>query len=193
MNETNKNNINQSPKYVIASNVKGKISFYFMAKPSHKWNNNCHNLQYIFRCYSSTWNEYRVHTYANTSNVCSIESFISGQSHIEYTRIAEWRTTWNQTEHIETNQNKTEKNRRTEQFQCRSTLECHQILLSVWKMYAQPHAHIICKQQTRNANVTLFQSGLCTICSCNTLHCIRWTWVCVYFFSLKLFIIEWNF
>lgn len=86
-----------------------------------KWpspNNKFDNCQLVYslrsvRCCSSAWNEYRVRTHAHKhfkSVHRSIESFISGQSHVECVHsisIAGWRTSWNQIEYVETNQNKT--------------------------------------------------------------------------------------
>lgn len=136
-----------------------------------------------------------------TLQVCSIQTFISGQTHVQYARIAGWRTSWNQTEHIETNQNKKQntqkiKRRRTEQFQCRSTLECHQILLCVKEicMHSRMRTHYMQTPDDKCKCVAIYFKlcRLCTIFGCNKLFSIH-ECVCLAaksLFLLKLFLLS---
>lgn len=180
--------------------MEGKYYHRFISL-SPKWpslNNKFDNCQFFYsvhevRCCSSAWIEYRVrnthtHTHTHEHFKCvhrSIESFISLDNHmlnvcIVYASLGDEPVEIKSgtSKQIKTKQTR-KTNQRTEQFQCRSTLECHRILLCAWErerkrcmcvcIAACAH-HSMQTHQTRNANVALFQSGLLwTIYGCNKL------------------------
>lgn len=75
---------------------------------------------------------------------CSIESFVPGQSHVECmhsVRIAGWRTSWNQIEYIETNQNKTKQTKKKPEDPNKFNVE---VLLNVIEFYCVCESIHVC-------------------------------------------------